>query len=244
MIFPGGRLRGRPASAPPSHAQVLWRSVPGGNVEAWLLPAAHAGPAPLVLFSHGNGELIDDWPAMLTRYRELGMHVLLPEYRSYGRSGGEPSERAVAEDAAWFVDAAAKVVEVDSSRVVLHGRSLGGGIVGRVLTDWRDQGRAPRGLILQSTFTSIPDVARKWRVPAHLIENRFPTVERLPAFDGPTLVLHGTEDALIPVAHGHALYRAARHGELHTWPGTHNTLPMHPTAYWPAVESFLRRAGV
>jgi fermentation-respiration switch protein FrsA (DUF1100 family) len=247
MVFPGGKLRGKPVARPPAGAHVLWREVPGagggggnpatGKVEAWLLPAegAHAGPRPLVVFSHGNGELIDDWPEMLAPYRAMGMHVLLPEYRSYGRSTGVPSEDAVAGDLLWFMEAAksllaASAAPVDASRIVLHGRSLGGGIVGRALEDF-----APRALILQSTFTSIPDVAKRWLVPRAFIENQFRTIDRLPKYDGPTLVLHGTEDLLIPATHGRALYAAAKHGSLRLFPGHHNTLPMHPTEYWPAI---------
>ena len=89
----------------------IWREpVKGeGRVEAWFLPGEGASadtPAPLVVFTHGNAELIDDWPSNLDQYRRWGMSVLLPEYRGYGRSGGSPSQEDITADAVWFLEQA------------------------------------------------------------------------------------------------------------------------------------------
>ncbi|MCA9602517.1 MAG: alpha/beta hydrolase [Polyangiales bacterium] len=240
LVFPGRRLRVAPKGPPPAGVESLWLEAP--RVEAWFIrapSASAASPAPLVVFAHGNAELIDDWPAALRPYTDLGMHVLLPEFRAYGRSEGTPTEENVTEDFLQFVDRAASRDDVDATRIVFHGRSLGGGIVCRAIGT-----RAPRALILQSTFTRIADVARAWFVTESLIHNRFPSEDRLPNYGGPTLVLHGTRDRLIPDWQGRRLAEVAQHGELALFDADHNTIPMHPTAYWETVSSFLLAHGV
>src|SRR5688572_30017025 len=96
LVFPTHLMRLRQQPSLPAEGESWWIDTPEGRVEGWFLPAQGAStPRPLVLFAHGNGELIDDWPELLAPYRAQGVHVLLPEYRSYGRSGGTPGERAL-----------------------------------------------------------------------------------------------------------------------------------------------------
>ena len=166
---------------PPADAEVLWHALGGADqsVEAWFLPAyreAGGGPAPLVVFAHGNAELIDPWPQVLSPYRNLGCHVLLPEYRSYGRSGGKPSEASICADVHAFVRKIIQRPDVDSSRVVFHGRSLGGGVLGAVAQRW-----SPRAAILESTFTSLEDLARDMYLPGSLVFDKYRTSDYAPA---------------------------------------------------------------
>src|SRR5690606_34255575 len=103
-----------------------------GRVEAWLLPGDGVSaerPGPAVVFAHGNAELIDHWPGALARYRRLGVSVVLPEYRGYGRSAGRPSESAIRDDLRALHARLSSHPMVDVTRLVYHGRSLGGGAV-------------------------------------------------------------------------------------------------------------------
>src|SRR5688572_30832441 len=103
-----------------------------GPVEGWFLPAygvAAGRPGPAVIFAHGNAEIIDPYALELEPYRRMGVSVLLPEFRGYGRSGGEPSEEGITDDFVAFHDLLAARPDVDPSRIVFHGRSLGGGVV-------------------------------------------------------------------------------------------------------------------
>jgi pimeloyl-ACP methyl ester carboxylesterase len=98
LLFPS-HLVPRPRHA--AHAEVGGEQYWFDGVEAWLLPGrgvTAATPGPLLVFAHGNGELIDQWPPMLAPYRQRGLSVLLPEYRGYGRSAGQPSEPALVGD--------------------------------------------------------------------------------------------------------------------------------------------------
>jgi fermentation-respiration switch protein FrsA (DUF1100 family) len=128
------------------------------------------------------------------------MNLVLPEYRGYGRSGGKPSQATILADLVRIHDQMVTRPEVDPSRVLFHGRSIGGGVVCALAAV-----RKPHAMILMSTFTSIHDVAKKWFVPKSLIADPFESLEVVRTLDIPILVVHGTEDRLIPPSHGHAL---------------------------------------
>src|SRR5260221_6607706 len=133
MILLPGAMLGAPKS-PPDIAgleRIVIRSSEG-DVEAFFLPAFATSDGerkPAVVFAHGNGEIIDQWADVLEPYRAMGIGVLLPEYRGYGRSEGTPSEAAITQDFVEFYDGVVARADVDPSRIVLHGRSLGGGVV-------------------------------------------------------------------------------------------------------------------
>jgi pimeloyl-ACP methyl ester carboxylesterase len=231
---------------PPLHAQrpdvlaavggeSIWLDVDGQRVEAWLLPGAARGPAPLLIHVHGNGELIDFWADAFTMLRAAGVHVLLVEFPGYGRSAGDPSEASVT---AALVAAYDKVVtdpRVDAQRVVGYGRSLGGGAIAQLVAR-----RAMAALILESSFTSLTDIIRRYYVPDVLIRNRFDTRAVLAAYRGPVLIIHGTTDGIIPVAHARALQAASPRATLQLLPCGHNDCPPQ----WELVLGFLTANGV
>jgi pimeloyl-ACP methyl ester carboxylesterase len=232
MIFPAPPV---PAESPPleAGARQTWLEMPHGRVEAILLPGRRSGeaPGPLVVYAHGNGELIDFWLDRFAEPRAHGISVLLVEYPGYGRSTGSPSEESIQQAFAAGYDWALSQREVDARRVVGYGRSLGGGAVcalGRV--------RPLAALILESTFTSIDDVAREaFRGPAFLVPHAFANLAFVQSFAGPVLVLHGKLDRSIPVSHGHRLAAAARSGELEILPCGHNDCARP----WSRIAQFL-----
>ncbi|MBI5500736.1 MAG: alpha/beta hydrolase [Deltaproteobacteria bacterium] len=221
----------------------LERGVGGGTVEAWVLPGRGASggrPGPAVIFAHGNGELIDEWPDVLSWYVRHGVTVLLPEYRGYGRSGGRPSERAITEDFVHFHDELAGRVEVDGERIFFHGRSIGGGVVCSLARE-----RPPRAMILQSTFTSLRRLMRRFLVPGFLVSDPFENLEVVKRLDVPVLVFHGEKDRLVPFAHGEELVEAARRGRLVVYPGVgHNDCPPDWAAFFGEVGRLLGEAGI
>ena len=244
ILFPGTHLRGaRDAGEGVAGLERLWLSTDEGRVEGWLLPgdgvsAAHPGPA--VVYAHGNGELIDDWPDALAPYRRLGVSVLLPEYRGYGRSAGHPSEAAIRADLARFYDLLAARPEVDRTRIVFHGRSLGGGAVCALAAE---RG-APAALILQSTFTSVTDIARSFLVPAFLVRDPFDSRAVVARLHVPTLVVHGRRDRVVPFAHARELVRASPSARLVAYDADHNDCPPDPAPYWREITALLREARV
>lgn len=244
VLFPRHLIRASPGAGDDiAGLERLWLDIGRERyVEAWFLPGdgvSEAAPGPLVVFAHGNGELIDHWAHELALYREMGVSVLLPEYRGYGRSDGRPGQRALTGDmVAWYDHVAARP-DVDASRIVLHGRSLGGGIVCALASE-----RPPAAMILESTFTSITDVVRAWHVPAMLVRDRFDNRSCIERFDKPLLVVHGTCDELLPVAHGRALADAAARARLVLYECGHNDLMRLRDGYWGEIERWLRDSAI
>lgn len=217
-----------------------WLDTPEGRVEAFFVPGAGVtadAPGPLVVYAHGNAEVIDPLPAWLAPYRAMGVSVLLPEYRGYGRSAGTPSERAIRADLVAFHDRAVARPEVDRERVLLHGTSLGGGAISLLAGE-----RPPGAVILQSTFTSVADIAwDMFRAPRFLLANPFDSIGVHRRAPRPTLILHGVRDDLIPFGHARRLHEAIPGSELVPCEAGHNDLPPPDLDYWGTIEGFLRR---
>lgn len=216
-----------------------------GVVEALYLRAPGADaehPAPAVVFTHGNGEVVEQWPAMLEGYRRMGLSVLIPEYRGYGGSAGTPSEPHLVADAVAFRDRLAARPEIDATRLVYHGRSLGGGVAGALAA-----ARPPAALILMSTFTSLDDMAKRYLVPAPLARvlmgDHYRTVDVLRERRFPVLVIHGDRDGVVPYAHGRALAEAAG-ARLVTYRAGHNDCPPSWDALYREIGAFLRDADL
>ncbi|MCA9539803.1 MAG: alpha/beta hydrolase [Myxococcales bacterium] len=243
ILFPRHQIPPPPKNwpRPPGIVRVDVRHADGIS-EGWLMPgdgvsAEH--PGPLVIFGHGNGELIDYAAPALVPYRRLGVSVGLVEYRGYGRSDGSPSEDAIVADLVAFHDALVARPEIDGARVVLHGRSLGGGAVCGLA-----RRRPPRALVLESSFISVPEMARRMGLPGFLVRDVFDNLGAVRTYPGPVLVMHGTEDELIPFAHGEALAAAAQDARFVSFRCGHNDLPPEPARYWAEITDLLRRAGV
>lgn len=239
------RPAGRPAPAlDPDAAEGLERwsleVEDGARVEAIYLPATSAPtPGPAVIFAHGSESRIEESIAMLAPYRRMGLAVLLPEYRGYGASGGRPGEAEILGDFAHFFDRLVDRPEIDGARVVLHGRSLGGGVVGAL----SDRRRAA-ALVLESTFTSLPDLASQWGAPMFVFTDRFDTRDVLMRSSTPTLILHGVDDEHVPFRHAVELHRVAWDSRLIAYRAGHGDLPRTEAAYWSRIRAFLVEVGV
>lgn len=217
---------------------------PGQFTESWFFPAPNASadkPAPLVVYFHGNAELIGQQEHIVDLYHRLGCSVLLPEYRGYGRAAGTPSQVGIVSDCTTLLDRALARPEVDPDRLVIHGRSLGGGVAAQVAA-----ARTPAVMILESTFTSVAAMAYRYGAPAFLARNPFRTDRVLARLDCPLLIFHGTRDRVIPVEHGRKLEKIARHGRYIEYDIDHNDFPgpENERAYRDMIRAFLARHGI
>ena len=216
----------------------------GDRAVAWFVPATTLpanGKGPAVVFFHGNAEIIDYKDDMIAGFRRLGLSVLLPEFRGYGRSSGKPSEDAIVSDAVYFYDWLKERPDVDRDRIVIHGCSLGGGVAGQLAAR-----RRPAVLVLESTFTSLAAMARRLYAPMFLAKHPFRTDRVLESLDVPVLIMHGMRDDVIPVSHARKLRSIASDATYVEYDCAHNDFPgtQNEEAYWVAIESFLVRGGV
>jgi hypothetical protein len=213
-----------------------------GKVEAWFIPplSAYPGkPSPVVIFAHGNGELIDFWPEELSGFAKLGIGVLLVEYPGYGRSEGSPSQKSIAEAFVAAHDYISVKKGIDPSRIILLGRSIGGGAVCAL-----SKRRPSAALILMSTFTSIRSFAPGYFVPGFIMRDPFDNLEAVRTYSAPVMIIHGKNDEIIPFVHGITLSKAARNCTMIEYECGHNDCPPDPVAFWKDVESFIRKSGL
>jgi fermentation-respiration switch protein FrsA (DUF1100 family) len=235
ILYPAPPLGGAPPRPP--YAQQIWLTTSFGRVEAWYLPAmpSAARPGPLLIFTHGNGELIDYWPGEFEEPRQWGAGVLLVEYPGYGRSEGAPSQASITEAMLAAYDWATMNADVDRSRIIPYGRSLGGGAA-VVLAE----ARPVPALILESSFSSVSAFAAGFGAPAFLVRDRFDSLSALKSLAQPILIVHGDRDTIVPPHHASALAAAAGNATLKFLPCGHNDCPRP----WTDVRAFLERHGL
>ncbi len=169
--------------APDGTALLAWHQRDGGDR--------------LVLFFSGNGEALTDYVPFHDVVREAGFDLLTVAWRGYPGSPGTPSQPGLVADAHTAWDWAVTEGGYDPARIVVHGRSLGGGVAGQLIAG----GARPGGLVLESTFGKLRWVLAGY-VPglpyALLLRSPFDTVALAPTLDVPTLVLASAGDTLIP----------------------------------------------
>ena len=238
LFFP--QLAG-PASDPWPYRGAEKLTVPlgDGTVYAYYVPPSGPTPAPLVVLWHGNAELIDRQAFFVDGYLDRGFAILLPEYRGYGSCAGKPSQMGIVSDSALFITQALQQPEVDSERILFHGRSLGGAVAAQVA------GRqTPRALILQSAPANIARMAHRYGAPACLVRNPFLTSQAVAGLDLPLLVIHGRRDTVVPFADGRELAALQPGTKLLELPCGHNDLPPSGLEedYWQTIDGFLAEA--
>jgi len=243
IIFPRTQIVPVPVQSGSGRAiEKKWLNTPAGGIETWFLPPAAdpaAGRAPAVIFAHGNAELIDFIPPEFRPLAELGIGVLLVEYPGYGRSAGQPSQKSITEAFTAAYDMLISRTDVNPEKIILYGRSLGGGAVCVLAAR-----RPSAAMILASTFTSIRSMSARYLVPGFLVRDPFDNLAVVEKYAAPLLIVHGKRDSLIPFAHGMTLYKAAKNGQLLVYDCGHNDCPPDPDRYWHDIASFLQRAGI
>lgn len=240
ILYPGRYIRA--GGQPPAGIVPIAVKTASGRSGAWFMPPLQRRQGerrPLVIFFHGNGEVIDYLPEQAEGFRVLGMGVLLVEYPGFGRSTGRPSERSITETAVAAYDAVLKREEVDPGRVVIFGRSLGGGAACALAAR-----RPSAALILQSPFTSTRPFARRYLVPGFLVRDVFDNAKVLASYQKPILLFHGSNDTIVPPEQSRELARLAPRARLVEFPCGHNDFPPDWREFYRIIAGFLGDAGV
>jgi fermentation-respiration switch protein FrsA (DUF1100 family) len=205
-----------------------------GPVHVWHAPslARHASARRAIIFAHGNGERAEDWLDQFGDLRAAGLDVLIVEYPGYGIAEGAPTQTSITNAILAAYDWLRDQQGLSGDRIVAYGRSLGGGAAAQLAAR-----RPVAALILESSFTSVRAFAARFFAPQFLVRDPFDTMAVLAQYRAPLLVLHGTRDAIAPVAHAEALAAAVPGATYVPLPCGHNDCPRP----WPAVLAFLSR---
>ncbi len=172
----------------------------------------------------------------LQSYVLRGFNVISFDYRGYGHSSGSPSESNLFADASAIYDYLVEEKGILENRLVLHGRSIGGGVATELAVR-----RNPAGLILESTFTSVYDniLGMKW-VPRDL----FQVERKARKTNCPVLIIHGVNDSIVDVSHSAALAEAFGQERVSAYTvadaGHRNVDRVGGLAYWTSIERFIR----
>lgn len=194
-----------PASIGLQYEELAIPAVDGKPLHAWYVPALDARG--VVLFVHGNAGNISHRLDAFGIFNEAGLTTLIFDYRGYGKSPGQPSERNTYEDAQAAWDYLTGVRGIAPGRIVIVGESLGGAIAA-----WLAARTGAGALVLTCTFTSMPELAGSLYpvFPSKMLSRfDYDTEKSLASVHSPVLVAHAPDDRIVPFAHGRQLFETA-----------------------------------
>lgn len=206
LFFPDKHLVATPREWGMPYQDVWLTTADDVRIHAWYLPVAHARQ--VLLFFHGNAGNISHRGETLKLFHELGLSTLIIDYRGYGQSQGTVSEQGLYQDAQAAWQYLINEHQYQPQDIVIFGRSLGGAVATQLASKVQS-----RALILESTFSSIKDMAQRV-LPyiSRLIYLRydFKSVSIINKVNSPVLVMHSPEDEMIPFVQGEKVYAAAQ----------------------------------
>ncbi len=234
--LPGRTLVMSPADADMDFDDVSITASDGVRLHGWYIPGQSDR---VLLFFHGNAGNISHRLDSIRQFHQLGLSVLIIDYRGYGQSSGGITEAGLYRDAeaAWLYLTATR--GIDDENIVIFGRSLGASVAAKLASIER-----PSGLIVESSFTSVPDIAQDlypWLPARYLSRLRHATRDYVRDVRCPVLVVHSRDDEIIPFRHGEAIYEAAPEPRtLLALRGTHNDAFIRDErAYLAGLRQFL-----
>lgn len=189
------------------------------KLNGWFIPSENTDI--VILFFHGNGGNISHRLESIQLFHKMGFSVFIFDYRGYGLSEGTLSEEGTYKDAKAALDYLIDENNISLENIVYFGRSLGASIA-----SWLAVKNSPKVLILESTFTSIEDLASQLYpfLPVRLLARyHYNTKKNLERISCPVLIIHSPDDEMIPYSHGVDLYNTANEPkELFQLQGLHN----------------------
>ncbi len=205
VYFPERAIAATPDLMGLSYEVVEFDASDGVKLSGWFVPAEDRRG--VVLFFHGNAGNISHRLESIDVFHRLRLSVFIFDYRGYGQSEGRVTEKGTYLDAeaAWryLLDER----QVDPGEIYIFGRSLGGAV-----GSWLAQDHTPRALIVESTFTSIPDIAAQlypFLPVRRLARFRYSAIDYVQQVSCPVLIVHSRDDEMIRFSHGRKLFEAA-----------------------------------
>lgn len=224
--------------------KVSFPATDGARLSAWVIPAAGPDTTGMwILVSHGNAGNISLTKRLdfYARLRAIGVNILAYDYRGFGESEKRPiDEPGLYRDAEGAYNYLRRVRGVSAGRIIIFGHSLGSGVATELATH-----AEAAGFVVEGAFTGI-DARAEELYPYFplqaLMVNHFPSLARIDRVSMPKLFLHAVDDAVIPIAHGRALFAKAREPkELVELTGGHEDSYRLDPRYMEAFSRFVRR---
>jgi len=205
IFFPEKGIFETPAVLGLSFENVRLMTSDGLTLGAWWVPAQN--PRGALILAHGNAGNVSHRLDKVQLFHALGLSVLSFDYRGYGESEGRPSEEGTYRDMDAAVDFVGGPKGVPLGKTVFYGESLGGAVAVEAALR-----KTPGALITESTFTSVPAMARThypWLPARLLLRIHYDSLSKIASVRCPVLIMHGPEDDIVPFEMGMALLAAA-----------------------------------
>jgi fermentation-respiration switch protein FrsA (DUF1100 family) len=241
LFFPLKVIEFYPSQVESPYQDIRFRSEDGHALHGWFFPGRRDQT---LLFLHGNAGNIGDRLDKIQFLRRVGWNIFIFDYRGYGGSEGRPTIEGVLKDTAAALRYLNETRRISNEQIVLFGESLGGALAVDLAS------REPFiAVILESTFTSLRDISQRNYpfIPRRLVPDRLRSVDSIRHLKSPVLVIHGTDDDLIPFEMGKKLFEAAPHPKrfLAVKKANHNDVFLAGRLdYLKAIEEFLSEAGL
>ncbi len=208
VYHPNSSVDYTPDVANLEYENVMLKTEDGEKLHAWFVPCKRQSDRLnlTILFCHGNAGNIGDRIGSLVTFNRLGFDTLIFDYRGYGQSTGTPTEHGTYTDALAAWDYLVDEREILPDNIVVFGRSLGGAVA-----SWIAAHSDPGALILESVFSSAPDMAHEMFpfLPVRLFcRFRYDNVAAVQRVKCPVLVAHGKADRTCPYPHGRRVFDA------------------------------------
>lgn len=158
----------------------------------------------VILYFHGNAGSLASWQYVYDDFKSLEYNFLIIDYRNYGKSTGELSEKGLYADGQAALDYL-KSKGFKEENIIVYGRSIGTGIAIETAKNMDTL----KSLILETPYTSMTSLANEkmpYLLPLLILKYRLNNKEKINSIKAPLLIIHGTRDELIPFGHGVALF--------------------------------------
>ena len=207
--IPTRELIAIPADIGLIHEEVILKTEDNEKIHAWFIPTSptEKQAAKTVLFMHGNAGNISHRLETIQIFHQLGLNVFIFDYRGYGKSTGNPSEKGTYLDATAAWNYLVQERKLSADQIIIFGRSLGGGVASELAINV-----SPAMLILESTFTSMQEVSKQHYpfMPTDIIlKHEYETINKLKNISCPIVVVHSINDEVIPFSHAERIYEKA-----------------------------------
>jgi len=204
VFYPVKELAATPDRIGLDFEDVFFSTGDNVKVHGWLVK--HPNAKSVLLFFHGNAGNIGDRLDKIKLFHDIGLDVLIVDYRGYGRSEGRPTEKGIYLDAVAAYDHLRKRADTKDKNIILYGASLGGAVAVDLATK-----RDVSCLIADSTFSSATDIAKRLYpfIPSFLIRTKMDSLGKIKALTLPKLFIHSKEDSIVPFTLGKRLFDAA-----------------------------------
>jgi fermentation-respiration switch protein FrsA (DUF1100 family) len=235
---PGRELTANPTGIGLAYQDVNIETEDGVTLHGWYIAAPSSR---VLLFFHGNAGNISHRLHSIRQFHGLRLSILIIDYRGYGQSEGRASEVGLQRDAeaAWRYLTEARGVAPDD--IVIYGESLGGSVAA-----WLAARRPAGALIIESAFTSVPDIAQEvypWLPARWLARMQHATREYVHDVHCPVLVIHSRNDEIVPFHHGENIFAAANEPRvfLELEGGHNDAVVLDEENYLAGIRSFLSK---